>query len=45
MKPNAPVDASVPDSVRGFAERVTADPVAEGVWFLACVSHNSVAGT
>jgi hypothetical protein len=33
----------VPDSVRSFAERVTADPVAAGVWFLAGGSHNSVA--
>ena len=43
VKPNAPVEASVPDSVRSFAERVTADPVAAGVWFLAGGSHNSVA--
>lgn len=43
VKPNAPVDAAVPDAVRNFAERVTADPVAEGVWFLAGGSHNSVA--
>ena len=43
VKPNAPVEAVVPDAVRSFAERVTADRVAEGVWFLAGGSHNSVA--
>ena len=43
VKPNAPVEAAVPDAVRNFAERVTADRVAEGVWFLAGGSHNSVA--
>lgn len=43
VKPNAPVEAAVPDTVRNFAERVTADPVAQGVWFLAGGSHNSVA--
>jgi glyoxylase-like metal-dependent hydrolase (beta-lactamase superfamily II) len=37
------VDAVVPDNVRNFSERVTADKVADGVWFLAGGSHNSVA--
>ncbi len=43
VKPNAAVEASVPDAVRTFAERVSATQVAEGVWFLAGGSHNSVA--
>lgn len=43
VKVNAPVDAAVPDNVRSFSERVTADQVADGVWFLAGGSHNSVA--
>ena len=43
VKPNAPVDATVPDQVRQFAERVTADKMADGVWFLAGGSHHSVA--
>lgn len=43
VQPNAPVDISVPDNVRAFTERVTADKVADGVWFLAGGSHNSVA--
>jgi glyoxylase-like metal-dependent hydrolase (beta-lactamase superfamily II) len=41
--PNAPADISLPDAVRTAAERVTADRVADGVWFLAGGSHNSVA--
>lgn len=43
VKPNEPVDVTPPDNVRNFAERVTADKVADGVWFLAGGSHNSVA--
>lgn len=43
VQPNAPVDIAVPDNVRGFAERVAAEKVAEGVWFLGGGSHNSVA--
>ena len=43
VQPNATVDISVPDNVRGFTERVAAEKVADGVWFLAGGSHNSVA--
>ncbi len=43
VKPNAPVEATVPANVRDFVERVSAEPVADGVWFLAGGSHNSVA--
>ena len=32
----------VPDAARNVAERVTAEKVADGVWFLAGGSHNSV---
>lgn len=38
-----PVDIAVPDNVRGFRETATSTQVAEGVWFLAGGSHNSVA--
>jgi len=38
-----PVDIAVPDNVRGFREAATSTAVAEGVWFLAGGSHNSVA--
>jgi len=40
---NAPADIAVPDAVRTATERVTVDKVAEGVWFIAGGSHNSVA--
>jgi len=43
VQPNAPVDIALPDAVRSATERVSADKVAEGVWFLAGGSHNSVA--
>ena len=43
VQPNAAVDISVPDNVRGFSERVAAEKVADGVWFLGGGSHNSVA--
>jgi glyoxylase-like metal-dependent hydrolase (beta-lactamase superfamily II) len=43
-QPNAQVDLAVPDNVRAAAgERVVAEKAAEGVWFLAGGSHNSVA--
>ncbi len=43
VQPNAPVTAlAVPDAARNTAERVTSEKVAEGVWFLAGGSHNSV---
>ncbi|MBL8287779.1 MAG: MBL fold metallo-hydrolase [Rubrivivax sp.] len=38
-----PVDVAVPDNVRAFKETVATTAVAEGVWFLAGGSHNSVA--
>ncbi len=41
--PNAPVDIAVPETVRGHAERVTSEKVADGVWLMAGGSHNSVA--
>ena len=44
VQPNAAVAAlAVPDAARNQAERVTSDKVAEGVWFIAGGSHNSVA--
>jgi glyoxylase-like metal-dependent hydrolase (beta-lactamase superfamily II) len=41
--PNAPADIALPDAVPTATERVTADKVADGVWFIAGGSHNSVA--
>lgn len=41
--PNAPADIALPDAVRSATERVTTDKVADGVWFVAGGSHNSVA--
>ena len=43
VKPNAPSGIEVPAPVTTAVERVTADKVAEGVWFIAGGSHNSVA--
>jgi glyoxylase-like metal-dependent hydrolase (beta-lactamase superfamily II) len=43
VQPNAPVTIAVPDLVRAGKENVTAEKAAEGVWFLAGGSHNSVA--
>ena len=37
------VDITVPDNVRSAVEKATTEKVAEGVWFLAGGSHNSVA--
>ncbi len=42
VQPNAPVAIDVPAGVPSFAERVTVEKAAEGVWFLAGGSHNSV---
>jgi glyoxylase-like metal-dependent hydrolase (beta-lactamase superfamily II) len=42
VRANAPADIQVPDAVRNFTERVTADKVADGIWFIAGGSHNSV---
>jgi len=41
--PNAEVNAVVPENVAKATERVVAEKAAEGVWFLAGGSHNSVA--
>ncbi|MGH6610598.1 MAG: MBL fold metallo-hydrolase, partial [Burkholderiaceae bacterium] len=43
VQPNAPADIQLPDAVRDASERVTADKIADGVWFIAGGSHNSVA--
>lgn len=43
VTPNAEVNAAVPENVVRAAERVVAEKAAEGVWFLAGGSHNSVA--
>ncbi len=40
---NPAINVQTPESVRNFAEKVVAEKVAEGVWFLAGGSHNSVA--
>lgn len=42
VEPNAQVAIETPALVTGFAERVDAQQVAPGVWFLAGGSHNSV---
>lgn len=43
VKVNVPVEIQVPDAVLKATERVAVEKVAEGVWFLAGGSHNSVA--
>ena len=43
VQANAAVDLPVPDVVRAFAERVTSEKVADGVWYVAGGSHHSVA--
>jgi len=43
VQPNAAVDIALPDAVKNATERVTLDKVADGVWFIAGGSHNSVA--
>jgi glyoxylase-like metal-dependent hydrolase (beta-lactamase superfamily II) len=40
---NPPMAVVVPEAARNTAERVTSEKVAEGVWFIAGGSHNSVA--
>ncbi|MBC5765532.1 MBL fold metallo-hydrolase [Ramlibacter albus] len=42
VQPNAPTGIEVPALVSSFAERATSEKVADGVWFLAGGSHNSV---
>ncbi len=43
VQANLPVAIEVPALVKTASERVTAEKAAEGVWFLAGGSHNSVA--
>ena len=43
VQPNVAADIVVPEAVTKASERVTADKVADGVWFIAGGSHNSVA--
>jgi glyoxylase-like metal-dependent hydrolase (beta-lactamase superfamily II) len=42
VQANAPAIVEVPAPVAGFAERVDAQKVADGVWFIGGGSHNSV---
>ena len=43
VQPNAPAEIALPDPVKNATERVTTEKVADGVWFIAGGSHNSVA--
>lgn len=43
VEPNAAVAIAIPDAARNYAERVTTDKIADGVWFVGGGSHNSVA--
>jgi glyoxylase-like metal-dependent hydrolase (beta-lactamase superfamily II) len=43
VEANAPAGIEVPAPVQAFTERVVVEKAAEGVWFLAGGSHNSVA--
>lgn len=43
VQPNAPAGIEVPALVPAFVERVAVEKAADGVWFLAGGSHNSVA--
>lgn len=43
VKVDQPAGIAVPDNVRAFKENATAEKVADGVWFIAGGSHNSVA--
>jgi glyoxylase-like metal-dependent hydrolase (beta-lactamase superfamily II) len=43
VQPNAAVDLPVPPNVQSFAEKVTSEKAADGVWYLAGASHHSVA--
>jgi glyoxylase-like metal-dependent hydrolase (beta-lactamase superfamily II) len=42
VKPNAPVDIQTPDNLRQASVKVTADKVADGVWYLTGGTHHSV---
>ena len=43
VQPNVAADIVPPDAVKSASERVTTEKVADGVWFVAGGSHNSVA--
>lgn len=43
VQANVSAEIAVPPTVAGFAERVTTEKVADGVWYLAGASHHSVA--
>ena len=43
VQPNAAADIALPDAVKAATERVTPEKLADGVWFIAGGSHNSVA--
>ncbi len=43
VKANVPADIGVPDNVRTAQENASATKVADGLWFIAGGSHNSVA--
>jgi glyoxylase-like metal-dependent hydrolase (beta-lactamase superfamily II) len=43
VQPNVAADIALPDAVRDATERVVTEKVADGVWFVAGGSHNSVA--
>jgi len=43
LQRDAPAEIAVPDAVKTATERVTTEKVADGVWFVAGGSHNSVA--
>jgi hypothetical protein len=43
VQPNAPADIALPDAAKSATEKVTTEKVADGVWFIAGGSHNSVA--
>ncbi|HSH92501.1 MAG TPA: MBL fold metallo-hydrolase [Ramlibacter sp.] len=42
VEPNVPAGIEVPALVTAFAERATSEKAADGVWFIAGGSHNSV---
>jgi len=43
VQPNAPADFPVPELVRAATERVSAEKLADGVWFIVGGTHHSVA--
>ena len=42
-QPNTPITITVPETVKAPQERVSTEKMADGVWFVAGGSHNSVA--